>query len=136
MRMMSIYREHKSFTPAVPRHIVLCAMQHTHTCTLISRTYIHTHVHTHTRIHTHADPYTHEHTHTHTCTEESACTLQSLGLRIDRNRAIASDPLQVALEVHLGLPFLLLEIILPVVNSSSAVDSKRGYVGIAWLILI
>ena len=66
-------------------------------------------------------------------------TLQSVGLKIDRSRAIACDPLQLAVEVHLGLPFFLLEIVLSAVSSSgtgsgsssssgSAVNSRGGYV--------
>ena len=63
-------------------------------------------------------------------------TLQSIGLKIDRSRAIACDPLQLAIEVHLGLPFFLLEIVLSAASSSSgsgtcsssgsAVDSRGG----------
>jgi hypothetical protein len=60
-------------------------------------------------------------------------TLQSIGLKIDRSRAIACDPLQLAVEVHLGLPFFLLEIVLSAVStgsssssSGSAVNSRGG----------
>ena len=64
-----------------------------------------------------------------TRTEESTLTLQSLGLKIDRNRGVASDPLQLAVEVHLALPFFLLEIILSAGSScGGAVNSKGGYV--------
>ena len=61
-------------------------------------------------------------------------TLQSIGLKIDRSRAIACDPLQLAVEVHLGLPFFLLEIVLSAASSSSsgsAVNSRGGYVATA-----
>ena len=68
-------------------------------------------------------------------------TLQSLGLKIDRSRAIVCDPLQLAVEVHLGLPFFLLEIVLSPAStgtrssssgsgscSGSGVNSRGGYV--------